>query len=104
MRITFLFLLTTFLSSETFSQNLNISNGLAFEGEPYITMDPNDNLHLVVAWMGFKFGQEIIIKTRTTFDGGQTWSATAELSHQQSGYGSADPSLQIDNNGNVYLC
>jgi hypothetical protein len=104
MRILFLFLLSTFLSSETFSQNLNISNGLAFEGEPYIVIDPNDNQHLVVAWMGFKFGQEIIIKTRTTFDGGLTWSTTAELTHQQAGYGSADPSLQIDNIGNVYLC
>lgn len=93
-----------FLSNILISQNVNISNGAAFEGEPYIAMNPNDSQHLIVAWMGFKLGQEIIIKTRTTFDGGQTWSTTTELSHQQAGYGSADPSLKIDNDGNAYLC
>lgn len=104
MRVVFFILFSTIFSTGLISQNINVSNGAAFEGEPYIAMNPNDNQHLVVAWMGFKLGQEIIIKTRTTFDGGQTWSATSELSHLQAGYGSADPSLKIDNNGNAYLC
>lgn len=104
MRAFFVILVFTIFSTELISQNINISNGAAFEGEPYIAMNPNDSQHLVVAWMGFKLGQEIIIKTRTTFDGGQTWSVTSELSHLQPDYGSADPSLGIDNNGNAYLC
>lgn len=104
MKSVFLVFLSVIFSTCIFSQNINISNGAAFEGEPYIAMNPNDNQHIVVAWMGFKLGQEIIIKTRTTFDGGQNWSNTAEMSHLQAGYGSADPSLKIDNNGNAYLC
>lgn len=104
MRNFVLFLVLVSLSGFVFPQNTNISNGLAFEGEPYITLNPNDNQHLIVAWMGFKLGQEIIIKTKSTFDGGQNWSPVVELSHQQSGYGSADPSVQFDNNGNAYLC
>ncbi|MDX1652776.1 MAG: hypothetical protein R3277_09815 [Brumimicrobium sp.] len=48
------------------AQNLNISTGLVFEGEPFIAINPNNNQHLVVAWMGFKLGQEIVIKTKET--------------------------------------
>ncbi|MEX2485892.1 MAG: T9SS type A sorting domain-containing protein [Brumimicrobium sp.] len=103
MRLFFTFLLLMIVANLS-AQNENISNGMIFEGEPYIAMNPNDNQHLVAAWMGFKLGQKIIIKTRATFDGGETWSTTAELPHIETDYGSADPSLQIDNNGNVYLC
>ena len=104
MRIFFILLISVLFTKGLLAQNVNISNGAAFEGEPFIAINPNDSQHLVVAWMGFKLGQEIIIKTRTTFDGGQTWSATNEFTHLQSGYGSADPSLKIDNSGNAYLC
>jgi len=99
MRIFLFFFFTAVFSNSLYAQNINISNGAAFEGEPFIAMNPNNNQHLVVAWMGFKLGQEIIIKTRTTFDGGQSWSNTSEMSHLQAGYGSADPSLKIVNQG-----
>ena len=44
--------------SHFFAQNINLSEGLFFEGEPFIALNPNDNQHLVVAWMGFKLGEK----------------------------------------------
>jgi len=92
------------LSNTLFSQNVNISGGAFYEGEPFIALNPNNNNHLVVAWMGFQFGQKVVIKTKTSFDSGQTWSNTSILPHIVAANGSADPSIRIDNNGTVFLC
>lgn len=86
------------------AQNVNLSGGPIYEGEPFITMNPTNNQHLVVAWMGFQFGQKVVIRTTTSFDGGDSWSATTNLPHILPTNGSADPSVRIDNQGNVYLC
>lgn len=90
--------------SNLFAQNTNLSGGLIFEGEPFIAMNPNNNNHLVVAWMGFKFGEKVVIKTKASFDGGENWSVASSLPHIIPSNGSADPSVRIDNNGNVYVC
>lgn len=90
--------------SHFFAQNTNLSGGLIFEGEPFIALNPNDNQHLVVAWMGFKLGEKVVIKTKVTFNGGQTWSATSSLPHLIPTNNSADPSVRFDNNGNVFVC
>lgn len=90
--------------SHIFAQNTNLSGGLFFEGEPFIAMNPNNNNHLVVAWMGFKFGEKVVIKTKASFDGGLNWSLTASLPHIIPSNGSADPSVRIDNNGTVFVC
>jgi hypothetical protein len=47
-----------------FSQNTNISNGIVFDGEPYLAINPNNSQHMVVAWMGFKLNQHLVIKTK----------------------------------------
>lgn len=86
------------------SQNVNVSSGLIFDGEPYLAINPNNGNHMVVAWMGFQFGQNIVIRTKVTVDGGQTWSSASNIPHLASGHTSADPSVQFDHNGNVYLC
>ncbi len=86
------------------AQNQNISSGLVFDGEPYLAINPLDDQHLVVAWMGFKFGEDLVIKTKFSTDGGSSWSAVKNLPHQVTGNSSADPSLQFDKNGNVFLC
>ena len=88
----------------TFGQNQNISGGQLFEGEPYLSIDPANPQHMVVAWMGFVLFEPIAIKTIVTNDGGQTWSNPVIIPHSASTYGSADPSLEFDNAGNVYLC
>ena len=58
---------------------------------------------MVVAWMGYKFGENIVIKTKVTFDAGQNWSITKSIPHINPVYTSADPTLEFDNNSNVFL-
>ena len=102
------FLISIFLLSCAFTltaQNQKLSNGLAFDGEPYLVVNPANPDHIVVAWMGFvSFAEKFQIKTRASFDGGLTWSSTAALPHAVTGYTSADPSLDFDAAGNVVAC
>jgi hypothetical protein len=86
------------------AQNVNISNGFVFDGEPYLAVNPNNSQHIVVAWMGFKMYNQIVIKTKASFDGGQTWSVADFAPHTNPAYGSADPSLAFDDAGNIFLC
>ncbi len=104
MKINLLLLVALFSGFWSVSQNQNISNGIFFDGEPYIAMNPKNSKHLVVAWMGYTVGQPFGIKTKVTFDGGTTWSNPVFLPHQASTYHSADPSLGFDNTGKVYAC
>jgi len=92
------------ISVLSFAQNRNLSNGVVFDGEPYLTINPTNSQHLVVAWMGWKLNNKITIKTRVSFDTGLTWSTTNNISHTVSTYQSADPSLAFDNYGNLFLC
>ena len=87
-----------------FSQNQNISGGLFFEGEPYLIVNPSNSNHIVTAWMGYTGGTGLTIKTKVSFNGGQTWSAIHNLPHHSSTFKSADPSLAFDNLGNVFAC
>jgi hypothetical protein len=92
------------LPSLLLAQNTNISNGSVFDGEPYLAINPNNPQHMVVAWMGFKMSNQIVIKTTASFNGGQTWSVANFAPHTNPAYGSADPSLAFDAAGNVFLC
>jgi len=88
------------------SQNQNISNGSVFEGEPYIVVNPKNTKNIVVAWMGFVFGNtgRLSIKTKASFNGGYTWIKTNIMPHVvASTYKSADPSMVFDKNGNLFL-
>lgn len=95
-----LFMIQVFVGQ---TPNQNISNGLVFDGEPYIIVNPNNNQHLVVAWMGWKLNNAVVIKTKRSLDGGTTWSTENFIPHISPAISSADPSLQFDNNGNVYV-
>ncbi|MEQ9306792.1 MAG: sialidase family protein, partial [Marinoscillum sp.] len=100
-------ILLAYLLSTTilFAQNTNLSTGAVFDGEPYLAINPKNSQHLVVAWMGWvNIFDRFKIKTRTSYDGGQTWSTISELPHTVNGYSSADPSLDFDQNGNVVAC
>lgn len=100
--ITALFLLTIpFFGA---SQNVNVSNAAVFEGEPYLAINPNNAQHLVAAWMGFKIGQGVIIKSKYSDDGGVTWSTVNEIPHVAGANAMADVSLEYDLNGNLYMC
>ncbi len=86
--------------------NTNISNGILFNGEPYLAINPTNNQNLVSAWMSLTFlsGQYLIsIKTRASFDGGMSWSIANILPHFGTGFGSADVSMAFDKNGLLYI-
>lgn len=102
MKQLFLYLALT-ISTFTIGQNQNLSNGFVFDGEPYIAINPQNSQHLVVAWLGYKLNENIVIKTRTSTDGGNTWTPIVSIPHIISGNQSADPSLQFDHLGNVFL-
>lgn len=87
--------------------NTNISNGVAFDGEPFIAINPVDKQNIVSAWMGLKVSGSqfrVCIKTRASFNGGNTWSTANTLPHFGTGYGSADVSMAFDKNGFLYIC
>jgi len=86
------------------AQNQNISNGQFFDGEPYLAIDPTNPKHIVVAWMGYTFGNPLGIKTRVSFNGGATWSAPKTLPHFSPSFHSADPSLAFGTDGTLYAC
>ena len=86
------------------AQSINLSAGNFFDGEPFLAINPQNSQNMVVAWMGYTFGQPIRIKSKTTFDGGTTWSATTLLPHMGTSFKSADVSMAFDNAGNVFIC
>ena len=91
------------INLSSFGQNQNISQGPVFDGEPYITVNPENPQHMVVCWIGYKFMQLLTINTSVSFDGGSTWSTPVDVPHSVAGYQSADPCLDFDGNGNVFL-
>ncbi len=99
-------LLVVYQFSNAQTTNTNISNGILFNGEPYLAINPTNNQNLVSAWMslGLSNGQyRIAIKTRTSFDGGTSWSTANILPHFGAGFGSADVSMAFDKNGLLYI-
>lgn len=94
-----------FTSSHTFAQNQNISDGIIFEGEPYLAINPFDSKHIIVSWMGYiDLSNRIQIKTQSSFDGGESWSETVSLPHFVEGYTSADPSIDFTASGDAFIC
>lgn len=98
-----LIFLFALLTNPANSQNTNLSNGLLFDGEPYLAVNPANPRHMVVAWMGFIFQNRIQIRTRVSFDGGNNWSVPQHIPHTGNDYTSADPSLAFDGSGHVFL-
>ena len=100
--VLFLFLL---LCSQVFAQNENISEGMIFDGEPYLAINPYDSKHLVVSWMVFvDLTNRVQIKTQASFDAGESWSEPAFLPHFVEGYTSADPSIDFNAAGDIFIC
>ena len=99
--VVLLLLLTPFWS---FSQNVNLSSGIVFDGEPFLAINPDNSQHIVVAWMGWiDIANRFKIKTKTSFDAGNTWSQVVELDHTISTYSSADPCIAFNKEGDVYI-
>lgn len=88
-----------FIHALTFAQDLQLGQGI-FEGEPNLAVNPMNTKNIVVAWMHITPTMRSI-RTRATFDGGQTWSPNNDVQHAFVNY--ADPTMAFDNNGTVYL-
>jgi hypothetical protein len=85
------------------AQNVNISGGSVFDGEPFVIVNPQNPQNIVIAWMGYKWLNKIVIKSRSSFDGGDSWSQAIDMGHDQDGFTSADPSMAFDKSGNLFL-
>jgi hypothetical protein len=84
--------------------NTQISKGLIFEGEPYLAINPANPQNMVAAWMSFKLiGNPVTIKTRSTMDGGLTWSDTVSLPHMNAAWQSADVSMAWRSDGVLFI-
>jgi Secretion system C-terminal sorting domain/BNR repeat-like domain len=86
--------------------NTNLSNGLVFNGEPYLAVNPTNSQNIIAAWMGYVlYGSQfrVAIKTRASFNGGNTWSAANILPHFGVGFGSADVSMAFSKTGLLFL-
>ena len=99
-----LFAILLVFSGPAFGQDTRISVGEIFDGEPFMTINPSNPQHLVVAWMGFDGLDLVQIKVRISLDGGTTWSTPIDIPHITPGYTCADPNMDWDSDGNVYLC
>jgi hypothetical protein len=87
------------LSKLLFAQDVQLGSGI-FEGEPYLAVNPINSNNVVVAWMHITPSLKSI-RTRATFDGGQTWSPNNDIQHLFTNY--ADATMAFDNNGILYL-
>jgi hypothetical protein len=101
---TLFLLLCSIPATKAQQTNQNVSGGLVFDGEPFLAINPSNTQHLVVAWMGWKLNNQIVIKTKYSINGGSTWSPENHIPHAQASYSSADPSVEFDLDGNVYVC
>ena len=97
-------LFSILLIQNTNAQDINVSDGVVFEGEPFLSINPSNTQHIIVAWMGHVLGNRISIKSKVSFDGGENWSSESIIPHEFSGATTADPSVEFDAEGNVFLC
>ncbi|HWY98589.1 MAG TPA: T9SS type A sorting domain-containing protein, partial [Bacteroidia bacterium] len=102
-KILFLLLLVCFFKP-SFSQNINLSNSPYWDGECYLAVNPKNPKHLVTAWMYFSLTNlENAMATRSSFDGGKTWSTLQILPHAHPKFTCADPSIYFGKDSCVYL-
>jgi hypothetical protein len=83
--------------------NVQVSTGTFFEGEPYLAIHPTNQQHLVAAWMGFQLNNKVVIKSSVSTNGGVTWSTPTWQPHEQTNWSSADPSLAFHHSGTLYM-
>jgi hypothetical protein len=99
---TFYFLLA--VSANNFAQSdINISNLISFDGEPYIAINPTNSNNIIAGWMRLRLDGKIWIATSASFDGGQNWSAINFMPHDTTISNSADVNIAFHNSGTAYL-
>ncbi|HTA27230.1 MAG TPA: T9SS type A sorting domain-containing protein [Bacteroidia bacterium] len=93
-----------FVSQFSKAQNINLSNSLFFDGECNLAVNPKNPKHLVTAWIYFSLSNlKDAIATRSSFDGGKTWTPLQTLPHLYSSFSSPDPTIYFGKDSCVYL-
>ncbi len=88
-----------------FAQNINVSNGIVFDGEPNLAVNPNNSQNLVIAWMSYSLvARQISLRTKASFDGGKTWGVMNLQPHASPTQHSADPTMVWHKDGMLSLC
>ena len=86
------------------SQNVNLSNSPYWDGECNLAVNPKNPKHLVSAWIYFSLTNlKNTIATRSSFDGGQTWTPIYQMPHLYSNFTCADPTIAFGKDSCVYL-
>jgi hypothetical protein len=86
------------------AQNINLSNSPYFDGECYLAVNPKNPKHLVSAWIYFSLTNfKDAIATRSSFDGGNTWTTLQILPHLHTNFNSPDPSIAFGKDSCVYV-
>lgn len=104
MKKIFLLLFACYSLYSASAQNINLSNSPYWDGECYLTANPKNPKHLVSAWMYFSTSNlENTIATRSSFDGGKTWSTLQKMPHVSPKFTCADPTMYFGKDSCVYL-
>ncbi len=86
------------------AQNINLSNSPFWDGECNLVVNPKNPKHLVTAWIYFSVSSlKNAIATRSSFDGGKTWTPLQTLPHLYPSFNSPDPTLYFGKDSCVYL-
>lgn len=96
-----LFLLA--FSSSAFSQNINTSNYLFGDMEPYIAINPTNENNLIGAWMRITGFTQVTIAVSRSTDGGTTWSTPILMPHIVSTFTHADVSIVFSTTGKAFI-
>ncbi len=97
-----LFIIPAFIFAQ--SNEINLSNLASFDGEPSLAVNPTNPDNIIAGWMRYRyFDQKLWIATRTSFDGGATWSNISFLPHIDTTYDSFDVSIAFNTNGVAFL-
>ncbi len=106
-KITILFSLAIsfcFTSFNGKAQNINLSNSPFWDGECNLQVNPKNPKHLVASWIYFSVTSlKNAIATRSSFDGGKTWTPLQTLPHLYTSFNSPDPTMYFGKDSCVYL-
>ena len=100
-----LLLLSVLFCNFSFSQiaNVNVSNGLLPDTEPFMAVNPVNPNNLIAAWMHVNITGKISIYSKNSTDGGLTWGNQYSFPHISSSFTSADVSIAFNAAGEAFI-
>lgn len=99
-----LFLVFRVFTASSQGTDANISNYGFADAEPFIRVNPANPNNVIAAWMKITGPTQVSIFSKSSSDGGQTWSSGTTLPHLWSSFTSADVSIDFNSSGTAYIC